>query len=216
MLARINLTSLLVASPLLSGSLGGLLVLSLEGGHLLLLRDLLLLPLLFESPCLLLSVRGFSLLVFGYLRHHLLLGLSLTLHHLCELVLSGLFLLLAALVIALPVFGGSDGDCVHLSLKLCHLRCMLPFTIFLISLSSVIIFVSDPVLPFLLPPGLSLVPHPVLLSHPLFGLRGLLSHVLHSAPHLVVHLLLSQRLLLSYLAVFLHGLYELHHDRLHL
>ena len=204
MVARILITPLLFAAPLLSGSLSGCLRLSLQCGHLLLLLRLLLLPLLLETPCLLLSVRGVRLLISCYLLHHRRLCLPLLLHHLRYLLLSVPILPLAPRVIALPLFGGSDGNAVHLSLKLCHLRRVPLLALLLVALSSGLIVAPHPVLSFFLPPGLSLVPRPVLLPHPLFGLRGLLRHVLHPPPHLVVHLLLRQRLLLSDLAVFIH------------
>ena len=152
----------------------------------------------------LLSVRGVRLLISCYLLHHRRLCLLLLLHHLRYLLLSVALLLLAPLVIALPLFGGSGGNAVHLSLKLCPLRRVPPLALLLVALSSGLIFAPHPVLSFFLPPGLSLVPRPALLPHPLFGLRGLLRHVLHPPPHLVVHLLLRQRLLLSDLALFMH------------
>ena len=80
--ARILITPLLFAAPLLSGSLSGCLRLSLQIGHLLLLLRLLQLPLLLETPCLLLSVRGVRLLISCYLLHHRRLCQLLLLHHL--------------------------------------------------------------------------------------------------------------------------------------
>ena len=200
----------------LSGSLSCRLILSHHRVHLLLLRHLLLLPLFLETPCLLVSVRSVSLSISRNLRHHHFLCLLLLLHHLLLLLLSVPLLLLALLVIASSVFGGSLLDGGHLSLHLCHLRRVSPLALLLVSLSSALFVAPHPVLPLFLTPSLILIPLPVLLSHSLFGLNGLLSHVLHSPPHLILHLLLVERLLLSCRAIVFHRLHECHHDRLHL
>ena len=199
----------------LSGSLSCRLILSHHSGHLLLLRPLLLLPLFLETPCLLVSVRSVSLSISRNLLHHHCLCLLLLLHHLLLLLLSDPLLLLALLVIASSVFGGSLLDGSHLSLHLCHLRLVSPLALFLVSLSSALFVAPHPVLPLFLTPSLILIPLPVLLSQSLFGLKGLLSHVLHSPPHLVLHLLLVERLLLSCRAIVFHRLHECRHDSLH-
>ena len=103
-----------------------------------------------------------------------------------------------------------------MSLHLCHLRLVSPLALFLVFLSSALLVAPHPVLPLFLTPSLILIPLPALLSQSLFGLKGLLSHVLHSPPHLVLHLLLVERLLLSCRAIVFHRLHECHHDRLHL
>ena len=162
------------------------------------------------------SVRSVSLLIFRNLLHHHRLLLLLLLHHLLHLLLSHHLLLLALLVIASSVFGGSVLNGGHLSLHLCHLHRVPLLRLFPVSLSSGLFFCPHPVLPLFLTPSLILIPLPILLSQSLFGLNRLLSHVLHSPPHLFLHLLLVQRFLLSCRAIVFYRLHECHHDRLHL